>query len=152
MIARLHRWTINALATFGVLSLACVVYIHIVMWYETHVEPPRCAAIPSVSPVAKDLAAKITPGLIEAAKDYEPDFLNEASNPLSRWAGAKIYPVIVTKIPTGVEVGCDRLLSRFGKLSLEDMIGQVVRHAQAKGETLSPSLQRFQRADAIFFP
>lgn len=139
MITRLYNLSRSALALFGAATLVSLLWFHAVLWFEAHADRPRYQGVP-VSPVAQKLAARVAPGLQDAARDYEPTFLHNAGGPVTRWAAGVVYPVVVDEIPRGTEVGCDHLLSHFGSLSLTELVEMVVDHATSKGRTVHESL------------
>lgn len=143
-LARLRTGAVHALAAVGALSLACVAYVHVEMWRETHARP-LISAPSAISPVAEKLAARVAPGLQEAARAYQPTFVQNAGGPVNRLAAGLVYPVVVREIPRGTAIGCDHILTHFGRLSLAELVGLVVDHAAAKGERVHESLLYFGR-------
>lgn len=137
-LASFWRRVRDPLAAVGVLALACAAYVHAVIYFETH-QPPRYQA-PVASPTAQKLAARISPGLVQVAREYEPTFVKNAGGLIARTGAHLAYPVVVREIPMGVEIGVDHLLSHLDTLRIGDVVEALVDHAAAKGEHADASL------------
>lgn len=140
--ARTWRFTVCAFALWGAAVTLGLVLFGASLWF--YPESTRCYARPAPSPVAARLARKIAPELQVVANEYKPTFIAHAGNALERTGARLAYPVVVREIPTAAEVGCDHLLSHFGRMPLSELVELVVDHETARGELAHPSLLFFR--------
>jgi hypothetical protein len=93
-----------------------------------------------VSPIAKQLAAKISPSLQAAANARKEDIIHNAGGLPVRAVVRVGFPVAVREIPPLAESGCDVLFDHLGTLSIGDVARMLVQHNEAKGRDPHPSV------------
>jgi hypothetical protein len=94
----------------------------------------------SPSPVAHELAARISPALQAQVQARKEDIIRGAGALPSRAAVRIGFSVFLREVPRVVEAGADALLDEFGKLSLAEIATKVLCHTSAKGVPAHPSL------------
>ena len=99
----------------------------------------------SPSPVAHDLAARISPELQSQVQARKEDIIRSAGALPYRTAVRLGFGVFLREVPRVVEAGADALLDEFGKLSLAEIAAKVLSHTSAKGVPAHPSLHAFRR-------
>lgn len=99
--------------------------------------------LPDVSPVAEQLAGRISGPLQELARQNESEFVANAGALPARLATRAVYPVVVREIPTATKIGCHKLLDVLAGMSMADVAGAIVQHAQATGLRCHPSFQEY---------
>jgi hypothetical protein len=93
-----------------------------------------------ISPIARELAAKIAPAIQSQVSARKEDIIRGAG-PLPLRAAVRLgFSTFVREVPTLAEAGTDALLDEFGGLSLADIATKVILHSQAKGRATHPSL------------
>lgn len=103
-------------------------------------------SIPRASPVADELAASVSPEIEATARANRSELLALVRPSVPRYVPGFVlslgWSIFVALIPWLVRRAIDRLLSRFGQMTIEELVRKIFLHTQAKDEPLNPSLAR----------
>jgi hypothetical protein len=82
---------------------------------------------------AQQLADELTPQVRETLGRYHDAFVRNAGHLLRREAAIILWPTLMAEVNTGLVFTLDLVLSRFGQMTVADMITLVVDHTKSKG-------------------
>ncbi len=95
-----------------------------------------------VSPVAKQIAAKVSPALQVSARDHEDEIVAGAGNTFERLAVKAVYPMGLKLIPAMTEIGFDAFLSYLLHMPLAEVASTLTAHGLATRQAVHPSIVR----------